>query len=269
LELPAIDEQKFLLKLSRELGQNSKKPIPDGMTWDQLKTAYLQYPPNSQARFAFAYLYLTGQRVSEALETRKSHIQVKEKYGLEYLSVDSITLKTKAIPRREIAIPMNRKDSPLVDVVVKHIEEFSSDAKVLPVTRMTLWNWLSTVSVPNVRAMDVKQRHFVEVSVRVHPHYLRHTRARILAQDFDFNHLHLMKFFGWTSPSMPNWYIQGGLDLLVSNMKAEAPDSQLSNTQTPTQIGAQKSQDSDDIDCITPVESHNSADSEVIDDEPI
>jgi integrase len=243
--------------------------MPDGMTWDQTVETYLKYSPASSARFVFAYLYLTGQRASEALETRRSHIQVKEKNGVEYLAVDSVTLKTRSIPRREIAIPMNRRERPMVDSVLKHIEEFALDAKIIQVTRMTLWNWLSPVTVPCVRALDVRHRKLVDIPVRIHPHYLRHTRATHMADYYDFNHLKLMKYFGWTNPAMPNYYVKGGLDYLAGDLRGDKPDLRLSNPISTTETSVQASQDSDDIDCITPVESHNSADSEVIDDEPI
>lgn len=211
-----VTEYVFMKSLSKEIGQATRKPIPDGLTWEQTVNTYLKYLPTSQARFAFGFIYLTGQRASEALETRRSHIQLKTlSTGLEALVVDSLTYKNMTHMRREICIPMNRREKPIVENCLRHIQDMNLEAKVLPVTRQTLWNWLSTVTVEGVRALDVRQRALVDIDVHVYPHFLRHTRATHMADYYNLDHQGMMAYFGWKDANMPNYYVRGGWRFLA------------------------------------------------------
>lgn len=214
-------ETPFLKNLAKELRQETIKPIPDGLTWEQTIATHLRYGPKTEARFAFTYLYLTGQRAREALQTRRSHIQVKELDGMEVLVVDSITEKNAKQPRREIAIAMNRREKPFVEYVLSEIQGLSLDSLIMPVTRQTLWNWLSKVTVKNIRALDINAKKLVDINLRVYPHYLRHTRATHMADYYAFDHLRMMKFFGWRDTQMPNFYVQGGWEYLARGFEAQ------------------------------------------------
>ena len=205
---PQDDIQKQFDSLAQAAGFDPKKPVPNGLTWKQTVDTYLKYIPESEPRFTFSYLYLGGQRASEALATKRSNITIEEREGKEYIKINSKTLKNTTKPYREIVIPLFGQEKIMAENTWKAIEKLPPERLILPVTRQTLYNWLSTVEAENIQAFDFNKKEYVSLTFRIHPHYCRHVRAGHMAQIHNFDLIEMMTYFGWTDPKMPLYYIR-------------------------------------------------------------
>jgi integrase len=217
-------EKEIFDSLAREMGYNPKKPVPNGLTWSQTVETYLKYRSNGEEKFCFGYLYLTGQRVSEALATKRADISIREYNGKEFMVVSSITLKNKTYPHREIAVPMFGKEQLLTENVWKSIENLPGDRVIFPVGRRTIVNWLHKVRVEDIQAFNFKKRAYITMGFRIHPHYLRHTRAGHMAQIHNFDVLKMQKYFGWQSYAMPNYYVHNDWLFLAKQLAKRDED---------------------------------------------
>jgi integrase len=206
---PQDDIQKQFDSLAQQAGFDPKKPVPNGLTWKQTVDSYLKYIPETDPRFTFGYLYLTGQRATEAINTKRSDITLEELEGKEFIKINSKTLKNTKRPYREIAIPLFGQEKIIAENTWKYIESIKNPERlILPVTRRTLVNWLKSVQAENIQAFDFAKREYVTITFNMHPHYLRHTRAFHMAQLHNFDLIKMMTYFGWTDSKMPLYYIR-------------------------------------------------------------
>lgn len=182
-----------------------KKPMPQPAAFEVIAKAARSYSISSD-RLLFCWLYLTGQRITEALQTYRRNVSKEEILGKNFLIVDSITLKNRQQARRRIAIPMFGFESELTDFVWRTIEFLKPEARLFYFTRQQAFNHLSRVQVECEFIKSESKERFVSRH-SINPHYLRHCRADHMAHNHGFDHVRLMQFFGWGSSAMPNTYI--------------------------------------------------------------
>ena len=189
----------------KELG-GKKKPFYFPIT--TIQKVYLigqEYEENTP-RFLFYWLYLTGQRITEALRTKKSDLEFVNENGKKTIVVNSITLKNRVKPFRIIPIPVYGEEEKMAKYVLKNIYHLKPKEKLFNFTRMTAWNYLSQVTI-NIPAILPNNREIINLDLRIYPHYLRHCRATHIAKKPNCTVSHLMQFFGWSRSNVANTYI--------------------------------------------------------------
>jgi len=189
----------------KELGGKKKPfyfPIPT------IQRVYLigqEYRDNT-SKFLFYWLYLTGQRITEALRTKRSDLEIVEEDGRKTIVVNSITLKNRVKPFRIIPIPVYGEEKEMSEFVLKKINKLKLREKLFDFTRMTAWNYLSQITI-NIPAILPNRREIVNLDLKIYPHYLRHCRATHIAKKPNCTVSHLMQFFGWSRSNVANTYI--------------------------------------------------------------
>ena len=178
------------------LGELAVKPVPEAMTMSQLAELGERYD-NPQDRALFYFCYLTGARISEALDVTPGDIEKhrNEKLG-EYLTVRLLTRKNRRAKIRDVPVPMQQLEKTMVSYVNKWVSV--SEGSIFPgLSRTNAWNRLSRIKI-TVRAIHGKEI-IQDLNKGVNPHYLRHCRLTHLVQHYGFNELQLMRFAGWTN----------------------------------------------------------------------
>lgn len=205
----------------RSRGGVRKKPLPEvlpiSLLWklaDQIE--------REEYKSLFAFCYLTGARVTEALLTEKRDIKFENPVGKgEVLVAHVYTEKRQDHPRRAIPLRLisflDRMHTDERDAeeafynCVMSWWERAPDGKLWDLNRKTVWWWFQKIKIV-LRATTPTGE--IEHTFLFHPHYLRHCRATHLSpflSDQELNGL-----FGWKSPSMAAIYSQlkGGNVLL-------------------------------------------------------
>lgn len=210
-----ISEEQASL-IAKTLGQGRKKPIPLAPDWATMLSLADKYP-SDYARFAYKYLLISGQRVTEALNTKRGDIALKTIDGKEFLYITSITLKNRNRPVRTIPIPLFGPDGETARELWTMIQGMSPQDPILGhINRDALTHRLAKVSL-GVKAIKPANKlqgtlqQTINETIKIYPHFLRHARATELATRDEGIHKMdlkaLMDYFGWASPTMPNLYI--------------------------------------------------------------
>jgi len=131
-----------------------------------------------------AFLYLTGARISEALEVRAEDFRREG----DWILVSVITLKKRRgeRPRRLIPLPVG---DPLTKTVMAWVEKVG-EGRLWPFSR----RW----------ALEIIKR----ANPQAFCHLLRHTRLTHLVVEHDFGPYELVKWTGWTDPRPGETYIK-------------------------------------------------------------
>lgn len=175
-------------------------------------------------RALFYLLYLSGGRVSEVLSIRKRDLTIKEA-GLDEVSVILLpTLKTR---QQQIVreIPIGSSETELA--MLKEIEAYAApkhpEDKLFDWGRhgrKRAWRVLHKLST-GVQATHPVTREIITIDeYKLYPHFLRHARLTHLAQQYGFNAVELMKFAGWSTPSLASTYINTDWKLFYKKMRS-------------------------------------------------
>lgn len=218
-----------LEQLKKEMGAR-KTPIPDPL--GNIEKVY-EFGENygitrdgHDIRFAYYFLYLTGQRVSEFLQTRIEDVKLKWINGEKSLVVDSVTLKNRNINRRAINIPLEKKypeydmakyvfdyirKRPNTDFVMADFVRVrkNKDGHYIPHTdsgRKRIHYYMSKKLPYKIRAVNPSSKARILINYKMHPHYLRHCRATHMVLYYNFDLYMLMQMFGWSDPKTASIY---------------------------------------------------------------
>ena len=181
------------------------KPIPQAVPYDVIEaTADLYLSPKS--KLLYCWLYLTGQRISEALEVKRGDLTLADEDGENYFIVDSITEKNPHQPRRKIPVALNGIESTLANFVWDSVKDLRPELKIHYFSRQNAFNNLTKVSIPcDFMIESTKKRYSSRLSIN--PHYLRHCRATHLVDLYGYEKGRLERFMGWSSDKMANTYV--------------------------------------------------------------
>jgi site-specific recombinase XerD len=191
--------------LSKEM-RLKKKPIPFPIRSIEEVRYVAGLYKKERAKKLFLWLYLSGQRVSEALKLTRFDVSLQTLKGKEYIVVNSMTAKNKAQPRRSIPIPMFGDEKDFSELVWGGIEKKTEDVPLFNVRRTNVWNLLSKVKLEEHMAIDPKTKQVIEIDMKIYPHFLRHCRASHLAMFYGYSLYRLMQYFGWSSPGVASVY---------------------------------------------------------------
>lgn len=156
---------------------------------------------NPRDRALICFLYLTGARISEALQVTKNDIEEREGYILinlptlkKYKILGKTTLpdgRKKLLTQRDIqrrVVPINpARDQEFLDHIIGWFQ-----AQV----NITLFGFKS-----RIRAWQILHRY------DLFPHYLRHLRLTHLVTERNFTDQDLIKFTGWADSKPAKYYI--------------------------------------------------------------
>lgn len=184
----------------------SKKPIPEALHTKELVPLANKYnDPHDRALLLF--LYLTGCRISEALNARTKDIEKIDHPELgEVYTVKLVTLKNRRNKFRIIPILSRNYEGPMIDYVNKFVNTRGADQKIFSVSRTAAWNRLSReqLSMRAIHKMEILEK----FTFSVRPHYMRHCRLTHLVQNYGYDSIKLMRFAGWTTPAPAQVYLQ-------------------------------------------------------------
>lgn len=170
-----------------------------------------------EAKTAYYLMALTGQRIGEALATRKQDIKIETIDDEEYLTVYSITLKNKKQPDRNITTPYkNPEDKPIIDKLLDWSRKQNQEP-LLPTyypTNTTQKNKQRKIIFNRFRPLEFKCRAkqgrntILEHATWVNPHYLRSCRFTYWVNEYGIDALALMYLAGWTDTRPALHYIR-------------------------------------------------------------
>lgn len=196
---------KQLDDLARMLRISKVKPAPLPISFYEIDKLRNQFEKDEQKN-VFTLIYLTGQRVSEALDLRRDNIRMEVMPdGTKVLVLDSLNEKNRQNPRRVISIPMVGREADMIKETWESFDHFKPDRRIIPYTRVSVYLWFSKIKL-NVQAIEPTTKRYIPYEFKLFPHYLRHCRASHLACDYDMSPFNMMKYFGWKSLNMVDLY---------------------------------------------------------------
>jgi integrase len=187
------------------------KPVPEALGVEDIIRIGDSYQ-ESQAKALFYFLYLTGCRITEALNVRAKDVTLETLPEVgDILRVHLLTLKNKLHKVRDIPVVISDKEKPMVDYVVWYLgqrqgEIYDPDIKVFTFSRQNAWNKLASKQI-TMRATHGKEL-IEDYTFKIRPHYLRHCRATHLVNYFGFDDTKLVRYFGWTNSKPAQTYVK-------------------------------------------------------------
>lgn len=188
-----------------------KKPIPMPLAADELQ--YMADGYNGLDRMLFIQCYKFGQRISEALATKRGDVTFEQHHGKDVMVLNSITEKNRQMPFRVLPCFVD-------DPMSNEFADFVRDAphgKLYPnYTRHIAYQNMrkrgaakfAVMALVPHRSETAKNQWAIEqVEYCMHPHYLRHCclTHKVLYSGLDL--LQLMQFAGWSTPNPAMVYI--------------------------------------------------------------
>lgn len=199
--------------------KTKKKPIPEPISQETIFSLG-QTIENLQDRALFFFLYLTGCRISEALQVmcsdvRNATTRLKSGKRVKAIAADLITLKRRTgLPRRTILVNPMGIDREMLLIINKQIKtrkdskEFIfqyGDLKSGRGRKKAYWH-IKKVTY-SIRGIAPPDGHMVPMpDFGLNLHFLRHCRATHLSEIYGYNDRELMLYFGWSSPMPANTY---------------------------------------------------------------
>jgi site-specific recombinase XerD len=167
-----------------------------------------------------AFLYLSGARISEALMVKNKDITMTD----AGFKVTLKTLKSRVWNIRDVPIQPWKSDKAFYEVLKSYMDDHKDPEEHLFSfrTRNHVNNLMKKIWTKPITQLDHINRRWLDLPYRMRPHYFRHCRASHLVNEFGFDDISLMKFFGWTSIKPCIFYIK--MDYKQLQRKMLTPD---------------------------------------------
>lgn len=184
---------------SKEDKHPAVKPIPMPITKQQLYDLSDQLDDHTKS--LFYALYLTGGRISEALELKTIDFNTDNP---QQVTVKLNTRKKKrGFPFRYLPLKSNSPtELNMLHHLLRHKATYErlNRVKLYDLHRGSAWRKLAKIKFttdaiqlnPSLKLLNNYEQH-------LYPHYLRHCRATHLVTDFGFNPFQLQQYLGWSS----------------------------------------------------------------------
>lgn len=163
-------------------GKNLKKIIPSRV-WIEEKISQI---PAERDRAFLCALWLTGARLNEVLELRRSDFSKVAKG--KKLKIKLITLKNQ-IQMNRLVHPYIAGHEHVVNPLINYLQYFEMEEKIFKFTGRT--------------GENIVKRWFPDWF----PHLIRHYRATHMAGNPNVSQVMLESWFGWSDPSSSRVYI--------------------------------------------------------------
>ena len=180
------------------------KPIALPISFKEIEHVSKHLKNDGEYYYLFLCCYLFGLRVTEALNLKRGDFEIKE----DVLNVKVNTLKNRRTPIRILPCYLYGKEQGMVQELIDHIVSIQDySQKLFSVTRQRAYNhFTETIEYP-VRAIDPRTRRFIDITFKVHPHYLRHCRLTHLVTEYNFDLMRLIQYAGWTNSNPATIYV--------------------------------------------------------------
>ncbi len=204
------------------------KPILDPLNLEQIIEHWKKFRKISWKKGSlYAMGYLTGARVSEIREIKRSDITFLTRKNKQVMIVKLLTLKNQRHKSRLIPIVRTGAYAEMFDDLKEWIQLFRNYERLFPYTRQWLRQmltppknrtWLSKrikrhdlpkdYPLIETRAYYWNTKKVKDIKRPYFFHYLRHCRLSHLATYHHFDSMKLMYWAGWTDPKLANIYVR-------------------------------------------------------------
>lgn len=129
---------------------------------------------------------------------KKKDIQFIEKSGHKIMLITMRNEKHRERKWKRLPTPID-KEQEFVDILLEYLDTLGEEDVLFPFTSVTGWSYVKSMS-------------------GFHPHFLRHIRLTHLVQLYNYDHILLMKFAGWSNPRPADRYLELGWEDLARTM---------------------------------------------------
>lgn len=191
--------------------EKRKKPVPFPLPVDELE--YMAGDYAEPYKHLYIQMYKFGQRVGEALATKKEDITFEQHGSKEVMVLTSLTEKNKQMPFRVLPCLV---DDPLAREFAYWVKEHDRGKLYPKITRQLAYHYISRFGkatfpvmalVPHHGETKKRQWSMEQVTYKMHPHYLRHCclTHKVLYDRYDL--IKLMQYAGWSTPTPAMVYV--------------------------------------------------------------
>ena len=198
------------------------KPLLNPLTINQILQDWKAFKELQGRRVAnfYAFLYLTGARISEVNQVRRSDIQLLT--AKKIMLVEMPTLKNRRDKTRTLVIPLIQPYTPMVKDLWEWLQLFEPYDIIFPYSRQHLRRWLITRKVggpkrgwKTLKAPLIKttawfwgKRKKMFYQRPYYPHFLRHCRLTHLVKHHHFGSERLKYWAGWSDVRLAEIYVR-------------------------------------------------------------
>lgn len=176
---------------------------------------------NPSHRALFYCLYLTAGRISEVLDLTKESFKAETIDGKGVILAELPNLKSSKRPFRIVPLFGSHGEKDMIRFVLAYINSLKRE-KLFTFSRTSGGNYLRTVTI-HIRVQDPKTRQFInDYPFRIHPHWLRKSRATHLHSIYGFDAYHIKEFGAWSSLNSTLPYIEADPTKMISEFLAMA-----------------------------------------------
>lgn len=175
-----------------------------------------------QHRALFYACYLSGARISEILNLTPDSFGIGTASGKKYIYIHIPTLKSRVRTERKVPILTLNGERDMGKYLLAYMRDLDSSAHLFTLSRTAASHALRRLVV-TLRVQDPKTRDFInEYPFRVHPHWLRKSRATHWHNFYGMDAYSIMELGGWASLASTQPYIVTDTSMLVSSIMAKA-----------------------------------------------
>jgi integrase len=198
-----------------------KKPVAYTISIEEILQLGKQIN-DPELKTLYYLLYLSGARVSEALNMKVKDIQFSYNNDIRLAVFSILTEKNKQHPIREVPVIIKGYEKEMMETIELYISNKLMGEKIFNISRNNAWNKMARILTTIVRANDKKNNRIIEsFEKRINPHYLRHCRLTHLRREYGFDAINLMQYAGWSSVQPAQTYLHLGYKDLIKKMKKE------------------------------------------------
>ena len=198
------------------------KPLLNPLTIKQVLNDWKFFKEKQGRKVAnlYAFLYLTGARISEVNQVRRSDIQLLP--TKQIMLVEMITLKNRKDKLRTLIIPTVQPYTPMVKELWEWLQLFEPYDRIFPYTRSYLRTWLQPrriggpkrgykqLEAPLIKTTawfwnENKKKYYQRP---YYPHFLRHCRLTHLVKHHHFGSERLKYWAGWSDVRLAEIYVR-------------------------------------------------------------
>lgn len=187
--------------------EDSKKPFVYPPTPAELYT-YADFYQEPYRTF-FKFLYLYGCRTTEALNCQVQDLRRESMEGKDLLVAELLTLKNRKYKRRSLPALMQGVEREMALDILEYVGRAAPEYYLFGFNRQKAYNHISQQRITVRAIVEEPRREIVTLeNFRLYPHFLRHCRASHLVSLHGYNEVDLMRFMGWTDPSLSAVYVR-------------------------------------------------------------
>jgi site-specific recombinase XerD len=173
---------------------DTRKPVPEVISLENIMETWKRYM-RPEDRCLYAFLYLTGCRITEALYTRVTDMSLGNENGVgDVFKVNLVNLKNRKVKFRTVPVLNKDPEKYMVEYIYNYISKFNinPEGKLFALSRTNAYNRIAS---QEITARAIYNKKVIEnYTFKVWPHYLRHCRLTHLVQYYGLDVFQIMGF---------------------------------------------------------------------------